>query len=431
MKILFDAFPLGLEAYHAGHKTGVYRVVEELASNLVRAAADPAADLEVTFHATQEPFAARRFFRLRLQGPGSHFVTSRWDLISGELLHAVWQFRSRTALDRRLVLRALRWASTRGGNAVAKVSGRLSRRSLNEADIYHSPFLPIPAAVYRHSRLRRFTTVYDLIPITHPQFFEPWPIKVLQKVVAGFRPDDFVTCISNATRVQLLELAPQLSPERVFVTHLAAGEWCRREKDPERIAQARAAIGVGQDTPYFMSLCTLEPRKNLEMVIRAFARLREQGQVSPECRLVLVGGSGWKTSKIVTALEEAGHCAEAVVLTGFVSDEHLPALYTGALAFVYVSRLEGFGLPPLEAMQCGAPVITSNSSSLPEVVGDAGLTVDPDDIDGLCAHMLRLSGDEALRQELSARSLVRARTFSWERFGAETLAAYRTAMSVA
>ena len=144
---------------------------------------------------------------------------------------------------------------------------------------------------------------------------------------------------------------------------------------------------------------------------------------------MLVGGSGWKTEKILAALEEAKQVRDAIVLTGFVPDESLPALYSGALAFVYVSRLEGFGLPPLEAMQCGAPVITSNVSSLPEVIGDAGVMVDPDDVDELTAQMLRISQDADWREELSARSLKRAQIFSWKRFGTETLAAYRQALA--
>ena len=117
--------------------------------------------------------------------------------------------------------------------------------------------------------------------------------------------------------------------------------------------------------------------------------------------------------------------------TGYVADEDLAALYSGALAFVYPSRAEGFGLPPLEAMQCGVPVITSNVSSLPEVVGDAGLLVEPEDLNGLAAAMLSLHNDASRRAELVARGLARAREFSWERFIGETLAAYRCALTSA
>lgn len=430
MRILFNEFPLGEEFYHVHFKTGVYRVVEQLARRLALEAADPESDLEVTFHSTTDLWVARRYFQAHLQGHGTRFGGLTWQLLAAKWVDMVKRCCIRTNNDRRLALRASRWAMTRGQRFFSQASTRLDDGTLRAADIYHSPFQRVPHRVFRHPRLRRFTTVYDLIPITHPEFFEQGPIDTLRGVLDSLRADDFITCISHATRAQLLECAPQLQPERVFVTHLAAGEWCRREEDPARIAQGGSPFGLTPDTPYFLSLCTLEPRKNLEAVIRAFARLRQQGQLGREYRLVLVGGNGWKTEKILAALDEAQHCREAIVLTGFVPDEHLSALYTGALAFVYVSRLEGFGLPPLEAMQCGVPVIVSNTSSLPEVVGDAGLIVGPDDLDGLCAHMLRLSRDEALRRALSARSLARARDFSWKRFGTETLAAYRMAMTM-
>jgi len=117
------------------------------------------------------------------------------------------------------------------------------------------------------------------------------------------------------------------------------------------------------------------------------------------------------------------------VMAGFVTDEELAALYSGALGFVFPSLHEGFGIPPLEAMRCGTPVIASNRSSIPEVVGDAALVVDPQDADALSHAMYRLYHDGALREDLRARSLTRAALFSWERTAAETLAAYRAALA--
>ena len=430
MRILFNEAPLGSEVYDPSRKDGIYRVVEQTALQLRRAAAEPANQLEVTFHSTEHLWASRLYYQKYLQGRGTRFSARAWQLAVARYWHEIWRFCARTAADRNPVMRGVRWTMTRGQRAIGAASSRLSRATLEATDIYHSPFRQIPASVYHHRRLRRFTTVYDLIPITHPGWFEQSSVDILRGVLGSFQPADFVTCISQATRMQLLELAPQLQPDRVFVTHLAAGDWCHREENPARIAEVGTMFGLESGTPYFLSLCTLEPRKNLEAIIRAFGRLRKERQIGDETRLVLVGRAGWKTEKILAALEEAKHCREAIVVTGFVPDEYLPALYSGALAFLYVSRLEGFGLPPLEAMQCGVPVITSNVSSLPEVVGDAALTVGPDDIDGLCASMLRLSQDEALRNELGARSRARARMFSWDRFGEETMAAYRGAMAV-
>jgi glycosyltransferase involved in cell wall biosynthesis len=132
---------------------------------------------------------------------------------------------------------------------------------------------------------------------------------------------------------------------------------------------------------------------------------------------------------ILAALEAPGVPRDRIVLAGFVPDDELAALYSGATAFVYPSLYEGFGLPPLEAMTCGVPVIASNTSSLPEVVGEAGILLDPHDADGLSQAMLALYRDGRLRAELAARSLARAECFGWERFTRRTLDAYRAALA--
>jgi glycosyltransferase involved in cell wall biosynthesis len=214
----------------------------------------------------------------------------------------------------------------------------------------------------------------------------------------------------------------------VFVIPLAADpEVFHPVADPEPMRRVRRRYGLPEG-PYLLSLNTLEPRKNIEHTVRAFTTLvREQGV--PGLNLVLVGAKGWKYEGIMKALEGAGEARGRVVLAGFVADEDLAPLYSGATAFVYPSLYEGFGLPPLEAMQCGTPVITSNTSSLPEVVGDAAIMVDPRDADALCAAMLKVYGDGSLREQMRARSLARAGLFSWERFTRQTLDAYRTALA--
>jgi glycosyltransferase involved in cell wall biosynthesis len=132
---------------------------------------------------------------------------------------------------------------------------------------------------------------------------------------------------------------------------------------------------------------------------------------------------------MTAALEEAADVRGRIIQAGFVEDADLAALYSGAIAFLYPSFYEGFGLPPLEAMQCGTPVITSNASSLPEVVGDAGMMVPADDLDALCAALLDVVTKPDLRQSLQEKSLARAAEFSWQRSAASVIAAYRAATS--
>jgi glycosyltransferase involved in cell wall biosynthesis len=133
--------------------------------------------------------------------------------------------------------------------------------------------------------------------------------------------------------------------------------------------------GIPERNPYFLCLGTIEPRKNLDGVLRAFARLAAAERV-PGCHLVVVGTRGWGVEKILRTLQENTALNGRVVLTGFVADRDLAAIYSGALAFLYLSHYEGFGLPPLEAMHCGTPVIVGDNSAMPEVVGDAGIRLD-------------------------------------------------------
>ena len=249
-------------------------------------------------------------------------------------------------------------------------------------------------------------------------------------MIEALEPDDYVTCISRATREALLEHVPHLRPERIHVTPLAAGAHFYPESDLQKRDDARARYGIPAGVPYLLSVCTLEPRKNLETVIRAFVQLLSDRRVPRDLHLVLVGHLGWKTAGIARALKDAGPARDSIVLTGFVQDNDLAAIYSGATAFAYMSWAEGFGLPPLEAMQCGVPVITSDCSSLPEVVGDAGLLTDPSDLEQLAHHISSLVNDQQLRQQLSRKAVARAKNFSWPAFISKTVAAYRSALGL-
>jgi glycosyltransferase involved in cell wall biosynthesis len=152
------------------------------------------------------------------------------------------------------------------------------------------------------------------------------------------------------------------------------------------------------------------------------------GERIDDLYLVLTGVQGWHFDQIFEEIANADEVRDRIILTGFVPDGDLAPLYSGALAFVYLSLYEGFGLPPLEAMQCGTPVITSNTSSLPEVVGDAGIMIAPTDGDALCQALLDLYNDPALGQAMSRKSLERAKLFSWEKTVERTIDAYKLAL---
>ena len=408
-------------------RRGIPRVIEHLARGL---SADPSIDLAFCNLGEHWSTPSCRRYLAEVAGLSDvRFVGDR---------QAVWAGRAVRALrvDR---LSGSRWrAARRLGGGLGRAVQRTyfaaaARAAAAPADVYHSAYDPLPAAVRAGRNVRtRFLTVYDLIPVRFPHWFRGTAYDFLpdafQLILDSLRSDDFVHCISQSARSDLLEAVPRLDPRRVFVSTLAAdADTFAPEPDPERIRAARRRYDIS-DGPYFLSVCTLDQRKNVEAAVKAF-RLTADADRGTEMTLVLVGTRG-QDNPALDRLLTGGDTAAGrgrVVVTGYVPDADLSPLYTGAVAFVYPSLYEGFGLPPLEAMSCGTPAITSDVSSLPEVVGDAGLMVPPHDVDALAAAMGSVLRDPGRRAELGRRALARAATFSWDRCVSRLADAYREA----
>jgi glycosyltransferase involved in cell wall biosynthesis len=270
------------------------------------------------------------------------------------------------------------------------------------------PFLcPCPAVV----------TVHDLVFLRYPEKFRPARRRYLKAMTAwSVRHAAHVIAVSEATRRDVIDLLG-VHPSGVTTVHNGVGEQFRPLGREAREAFRREKGLRGRVVLY---LGTLEPRKNLVTLLKAFAALADD----PACRDVtlLVGGSkGWYYDEIFAAAERLGLIAsERVRFLGRVADDELPLWYNIASIFAYPSLYEGFGLPALEAMACGTPVIASNTSSLPEVVGEAGILVDPGDVDAWSAAIGRLLADAGAASEFSERGLRQAGRFSWERAARET-----------
>jgi glycosyltransferase involved in cell wall biosynthesis len=228
---------------------------------------------------------------------------------------------------------------------------------------------------------------------------------------------------SEFTRRDLVETYG-VAPERVSAIPLAAAPHFRPVADAGELARVRRAYGLEEE--YVLAVGSIQPRKNLARLVRAYADLRRARTHDKLPQLVLVGKKAWLYGETLRAVERE-NLRDRTIFTGYVSESDLPALYTGAICFVYPSYFEGFGLPPLEAMQCGAPVITGNLTSLPEVVGDAGLLVDPFDESALFRALSRMIDDAELRAQLRAKGLARARAFNWRETARLTLRAYHLA----
>lgn len=262
-------------------------------------------------------------------------------------------------------------------------------------------------------------TIHDMLPWRYPEAFGR-TLRVrrllVRRIVAGA---ERVVVASEATRRDVVEFLG-VSPRRVEIVPLGVDRrFNRLETDPAQLAH-RFGIPPG---PFVLWVGTLEPRKNLSTLLRAFALVRRR---APQASLVLVGEWGMADGEVERDLDQLGR---SVIRPGFVSDEELAVLYSATTCFVFPSMYEGFGLPPLEAMACGAPVVASDRSSIPEVVGDAGLLVDPTEPEALAdaIESVVLSPDAAA--DLRRRGMERARQFTWRRSAELTLAAYRAALS--
>jgi glycosyltransferase involved in cell wall biosynthesis len=289
-------------------------------------------------------------------------------------------------------------------------AGFARRARQANAELLHCPTV----APVRGGGLPLVMTVHDLLPLRMPEHFTHETRRHLQLSLRSLLGATHVLTNSEWTRGEVTELLG-LDPALVSATPFGVHErFMPREVDP---AVLRSRFDIG--SPYVLTVGTLEPRKNLVAVVRAFERL---AVARPDLRLVIVGGRGWRNEDL-DALLKRGH--DRVHVTGFVSDDELVTLYSGAACFAFPSLAEGFGFPPLEAMACGAPVVSSNRAALPEVVGDAALTVDPTDHDALADAMGRVLDDASLAGRLRSLGLQRSATFTWARCARATLDVYR------
>lgn len=231
-----------------------------------------------------------------------------------------------------------------------------------------------------------------------------------------------IATVSEYSRQDLIRTY-HLPPEKVVVTYNGVESHFTPDVLPNEAEDVRNRFGIKRD--YLLAVGSLQPRKNLVRLIRAYARLRsEHKSFTPQ--LVIVGRKLWLADDIFAEVRRQ-LWKDDVILTGYVSDDDLPKLYRQATAFVYPSLFEGFGLPPVEAMACGTPVVTSNVSSLPEITGDAALLVDPLDQASIEAALLKITGDEALRARLREQGIAQAKRFTWREAAEKTLQLYREA----
>ena len=283
-------------------------------------------------------------------------------------------------------------------------------------DIFHFPNFVLPPV----RGGKTVVTVHDLSFLLHPECADEGLRAYLERAVpSAVRNADFVVVDSANTQNELICLL-DADPKRVEVVYPAVDDHFYPITDEALLEATRKQYSLNY--PFLLNVSVIEPRKNMPRLLQAFARLKREMNIPH--RMVFVGGLGWMYESVFQTVEDLG-LTDQVVFLGYVPDEDLAPIYNLADLFVYPSIYEGFGIPPLEAMACGTPVVASNSSSLPEAIGDAGIMVRPTDVDAIADAIHRVLSNPGLHADLSRRGLEQAKKFTWQASAEQVLSIYR------
>ena len=289
---------------------------------------------------------------------------------------------------------------------------KTSVKSKNFDENYYDAYLNTFIEDTIDFNIKQFYILHDTTPIIYKDFFNNdfynKHNKVLNKNVYGF-------CVSNNTRNDFLKyFSDNLDENKLFIMPIASSQNFHYERNENKLKKILEKYNVN-NKKYIFSLCTLEPRKNLIFTIKCFIKFIQKHNIND--LYFYLGGGQWKEffNELQKEVFNLGDYKDKILKLGYVDDEDLNILYNHSLFFTYISKYEGFGMPPLEAMMCGTPVITSNTSSIPEVVGDSAIKIDPENEEECIKAMEDFYFNEKLREEYSKKGLERAKLFSWDK----------------
>ncbi len=286
--------------------------------------------------------------------------------------------------------------------------------SLNDIDVYFSPMKAVPGFARKDKRIKKYTILHDVIPIVNDyrkSVSHTW----FYNLVDSINSTDKYFTNSEYTKQDFIKHIPKINPDNITVIPLSTGKPYFKLDDTMYINQIKRKYGIPTDKKYIFSLCNLDPRKNLMFAIRNFLSFVEKNNLD-NFIFVLGGGHFNDFEDILNKnIDDLGQKKNKILRIGYVEDDDMSALYSGAEMFLYPSLYEGFGIPVLEAMKCGLPVICSNLTSLPEVIGDCGIQINPYSDDEMFNAMEKMYYDRTFRDECIRKGLERAKQFTWKK----------------
>lgn len=391
MKLLFDATELSYYEENSGHRAGVFYVALNLLKEFQKQG------LDITFHCDFRRYYYLKKIKLFQNIP----ILKEFSLVN-RLVGWILYKSEKMPLKLKYALIIL----ARIYDKYLYISNRKNYKQLEQFSVYFSPF-SAPSKEIQCSNLKRVRMLHDVIPIIEKGLSKnakDWHNKIYNTI----NDKDFYVTNSEYTRQDVLKYFPFIQENHIKTTLLAANEKFYPTTESCKI-----------QGKYIFSLCTLGKRKNLVFAIKNFFAFIEENKIE-DLKLVLGGGVWNRFEKELEQILKK-YDRTKIILTGYIEEDDLRKYYSNALCFIYPSLYEGFGLPVLEAMQCGCPVITAKTTSLPEVIGDCGITIDPKCDEELINAYKKMYFDNQFRQTCSQKGLERAKIFSWNRCANEIL----------
>jgi len=299
---------------------------------------------------------------------------------------------------------------------IKKIFGtKVNEKLLADYDALYSPHDFPNDTVLKNADIKKYFVVYDTIPLIFPQYFSRAIIDWFNTTIKNMSSENHYFSISENTQKDYVKYVPTLGLENITTTHLAASENFYPCTDVEKFEKVREKYNIPEGKKYIFSLCSLEPRKNLIMAVKAYLKFIDKHNMQDF--VYVLGGSAWGgfIEQCEKEIPDFENSEDKIIRAGYIDDEDLASLYSNSEFFVYTSQYEGFGLPPLEAMQCGKAVLTANNSSLPEVVGNAAVMINFNSIEEHIEAYEKLYFDKDFRKKLEKKSLKRSKEFSWKK----------------
>lgn len=289
--------------------------------------------------------------------------------------------------------------------------------NMNDIDVFFSPMNAIPNVIKDNKHIKCYTVLHDVIPVADECKNLDWSSKWFHKLIKSMNKKEHYFANSEFTKQDFLKYVPTISEENITVIPLSTGKPYKQIQDKKELDRVRQKYNIPQDKKYIFSLCNLNPRKNLLFSIRNFFKFIKKNNIDDF--VFVLGGAYFDGFEEILNdnLKEYENIEGKILRIGYVDDEDLSALYSGAEMFLFPSLYEGFGMPVLEAMQCGLPVICSNCTSIPEVIGDCGIQVDPYSDDEMVSALEKMYFDREFRSQCVQKGFERAKLFTWEKCG--------------